>query len=99
MPSRGRALAATAPALLVFWNLPRAGARGRMGGEGEEKRGRGRGAAADTRSAPAAPRGKRAAAALPLPAEQGSQRENRRQRVAARPHAPPSLRARPRHLT
>ena len=38
-PSSAGARAAAAPALLVFWNLPHAGARGRMG-RGEEKRGR-----------------------------------------------------------
>lgn len=32
VPSPGRARDAAAPALLVFWNLPQAGARGRMGG-------------------------------------------------------------------
>lgn len=39
VPSSAGARAATAPTLLVFWNLPHAGARGRMG-RGEEKRGR-----------------------------------------------------------
>lgn len=62
VPSPGRVRDAATPALLIFWNLPQAEARGRMGGE--ERRGRGRGAAA-TRWAPAAPRGGRAAAAIP----------------------------------
>lgn len=60
--SPGRAQEAAAPALLVFWNLPQVGARGRMGAEGRRRRGRGEAA---TRSAPAAPRGRRAIAVLP----------------------------------
>lgn len=99
--SPGRAPAAAAPALLIFWNLPQVGARGRMGGE---ERGRGRGEAA-TRSAPPAPRGRRAVAALP------TARHSRATSVGttiggARPceallHAPPrpSLSARACHLT
>lgn len=40
MPSPDRARAAAAPALLVFWNLPQVGARGRMG---RERKGEGSG--------------------------------------------------------
>lgn len=88
MPSPGRVRDAATPALLIFWNLPQAEARGRMGGE--ERKGEGSsGHALGTRGATRRARSRRYSH---CPASQGNESGHRRQRVQGKPnsaYAPP----------
>lgn len=97
VPSPARTRAATAPALLVFWNLPHAGARGRMGGE---ERGRGGGGhALGSGSATRKARGRRSFHQQPGEGHRLGHRGRRILPASPDPAPRPSLRSRPRHLT